>query len=507
MRSKKAIINTITNLLSQIITIVVGFIIPRIMISHFGSEVNGLLSSINQFLGYITLLESGFGPVVKATLYKPIANKNKKEIEEILKSSEKFFRNIAKIFIVYIIALCFLFPLLVKSNFSYIYTVSLIIILSLSTFAEYYFGMTYRLYLQAEQKTYIITVIQIITYVLNALLIIVFVKLNMSIHLVKLLSALIFILRPLLQNLYIKKKYKINLKQANSEYKIKQKWDGLAQHIAFVIHKNTDVTVLSIFGNLTLVSIYTVYNMVVSGINNIITSFSSGITSGFGDMIAKGEKENLNSRFKMYEAFYFSIAAVLYTSTIILIVPFVEIYTKGITDANYVQKLFGYLLVISELIWAIRLPYSSLVLAAGHFKQTMRGAWIESISNIIISVALVNVFGIVGVAIGTIVSMLIRTIEYIYHANKYILERHLLANLKNIIILCVEIVLIYIIVKYVPMVENTSYINWIINSVIVFIISTIIIFALNAIIFKNEFKKLIYIIKETVLKRSQAGEK
>ena len=76
MRKKKAIYNILSNLLLQIIIVIYGFIVPKVIITSFGSNVNGLISSITQFLAYITLLESGFGPVVKSLLYKPIAKQD-----------------------------------------------------------------------------------------------------------------------------------------------------------------------------------------------------------------------------------------------------------------------------------------------------------------------------------------------------------------------------------------------------------------------------------------------
>ena len=132
MRSKKAFLNISSNFMLQIITILYGFIVPKIIITNFGSDINGLISSITQFLAYISLLESGFGPVVKATLYKPLSKKDNKEIANILKTSEKFFRNIAKVFIIYIIALCFIYPLIINNNFDKVFTISLILIISQS---------------------------------------------------------------------------------------------------------------------------------------------------------------------------------------------------------------------------------------------------------------------------------------------------------------------------------------------------------------------------------------
>ena len=307
MRSKKAIYNIISNLMLQFVVVIYGFIVPQIIISNFGSSVNGLISSITQFLAYITLLESGFGPVVKATLYQPIAKKDNKTIKNILKASEKFFRTIAGIFIVYIIALTIIYPILVRNEFSNVYTISLILIIAISTFAEYFFGMTYRLYLQAEQKTYIISIIQVFTYILSTITIVILAKLNVSIQIIKLVSSIIFVLRPLLQNYYVRKKYNMNLKDAEGNYKIKQKWDGLAQHVAAVIHSNTDITILTFFCSLTEVSVYSVYYLVVAGIRKIIEAFSSGIDASWGDMIAKNEYKNLNEKFDLYEVLFYSM--------------------------------------------------------------------------------------------------------------------------------------------------------------------------------------------------------
>ena len=143
MRSKSALYNISSNLILQIITVIYGFIVPKIIISNFGSNVNGLISSITQFLGYITLLESGFGPVVKAVLYKPIAKKNSQEIASILKSSNSFFKKIAFIFCIYLLILLVVYPLIVNNEFNFWFSASLLIIISISIFAEYFFGMTY----------------------------------------------------------------------------------------------------------------------------------------------------------------------------------------------------------------------------------------------------------------------------------------------------------------------------------------------------------------------------
>lgn len=497
MRSKKALYNILSNLILQIVVVIYGFIVPKIIISSFGSNVNGLISSITQFLSYIALLECGFGPVVKAVLYKPIADKDNETIKNILKTSERFFRIIAVIFLVYIVALTIIYPAIVINEFDVLYTISLILIIAISTFAEYFFGMTYKLYIQADQKTYVISIIQIITYILSSICTIILAKLNVSIQVIKLMSGMIFVLRPLIQNYYVKKKYNINLKDADNNFELKQKWDGMAQHIASIIHGNTDITILTLFCSLAEVSVYSIYYLVVKGIKSIIQAFSNGIDASFGNMIAQKEYDNLNKKFNLYEILYFMICTICFTCTMILIVPFVKVYTKGIHDADYIRYAFGYLIVISEYIWAIRLPYSSITLAAGHFKETRTGAWIEAIINIVISVILVMRYGIIGVTIGTIVAMVLRTLEFIYHTNKYILKRNIFESFKKVIIVIICTLTILLISLITPnIVDVTSYLTWFVNAIIVFIESSFIVLIVNCIFYRKNIGEILKILKK-----------
>lgn len=500
MRSKKAFLNVLTNLILQVFIFVYGFVLPKIIMSKYGSNVNGLISSVTQFLAYISLLESGVGPVVKSILYDPISKKDNKKIIDILYATEKFFRTIAGIFIIYIIVLTFAYPNIIKTSKSTLYVSSLIIIISISIFSEYFFGMIYTIFLQANQETYVISIIQIGTYILAIIAAIIMAKLNVSVHILKLSISLIFVLRPIAQSLYVKRKFNLDFKKADKNYVIKNKWDGLAQHIAYVVHTNTDITVLSIFSTLSEVSVYSVYMLIVKGIKALITAFSSGLDASFGDMISKKETENLRNKFELYEIIYFMICTVLFACSIVLILPFVKIYTSNINDANYIRPLFGILLVISECLWAIRLPYLTLVYAAGHFKETRNGAWIECLTNIIISVILVRRYGIVGVAIGTIVAMVIRTSEFIYYANKKILKVNVIKSLRKILELAVIIFLTAIFANKMFIFQNTSYVYWFVNAIIVFIFTSLLTFIINMIFYRNKLIEVLKISK-SILKR------
>ncbi len=498
MRSKKALINIISSIILQIVTIISGFIIHKLIISTYGSNINGLVASITQFLGFITFLEAGFGPVIKSILFKPIVNKDKSTIEKILKSSEKIFRTISYIFIVYIILLCIILPRAYKNEFDSFLTISLIIIISISTFCEYFLGMTYSLYLKAEQKSYIIFIIKIFLFLVNLIVVFLLIRNGAKIQTVKLVSAFLYVIRSVLQNIYVKKKYKIDLRNVKCDYKIKQKWDALAQHIAHIVHINTDVAILTLVGNLTEVSIYSVYSMIISKLTSVVQSFVGGIDATFGDMIARNEKDKLNKSFSVYEMLYFTLTTVVFISTIFLIIPFIEVYTKEINDANYIRPIFAYVMVIGEFIFAIRLPYDDLIRVAGHFKETRNGAWVETVANIIISAVLVHKFEIIGLAIGTLIAMCIRTTEYMYYASKHILQRRIWQTFKNVFVIVLEFVIISIIMNFTPEFEVYNYGTWLMKAIYVFGITLIVVIAINCFLNKTIFRDALkkHVIKE-----------
>ena len=141
MRKKLLAKNTAASLMAQITVLVCGFVLPRLFLEYFGSEVNGLVNSITQFLGVISFLELGVGAVVQSSLYKPLADGDKQQVSRVMVSADKFFRRLAQILLIYVLVLIGIYPLIAKQSFGYIYTATLIAAISISSFAQYYFGI------------------------------------------------------------------------------------------------------------------------------------------------------------------------------------------------------------------------------------------------------------------------------------------------------------------------------------------------------------------------------
>ncbi len=486
-RKRKLILNTISAIANQVVTLVCGLVLPRLIISHYGSTTNGLLSSITHFLAFFSMMEMGVGAVVRASLYKPLAENDSVAISKVLVSSRRFFRKIGLLLCVYTVGLMFYFPLAVNHENGYLSTAILVGAVAFSSLSTYLFGIVYQQLLNADQKSYIQLSIQVFTTILNTAFGIILIKLNASIEMVKLLAAFLFLLRPLLLKLYVDHNYKLDLKIRLVEEPIKQKWNGLAQHIATYILKHADTVVLTLFSTLDNVSIYYVYHLVTNGLQQLIEVLTTGMAALLGNMYVKKEVEQLNSTFNAFELSIHSFVTLLYSVAGVMIIPFVKVYTKGITDADYIVPLFSVLIVTANAAYCLRMPYYIMIQAAGHFKETQSSAIIEAIINVLVSVALVKKYGLIGVAIGTLVAMLYRTVYLALYLRKSILFRKFSHFVKHFVLDIVTVILVIISTRWVSM-DEITWISWIKNSIIVGCISLLECFSINFIFYRKTMR-------------------
>ena len=489
MQNKILFYNSISPLIYQVTTIICGFILPRLILGHFGTEVNGLVNSITQFLAIISFLELGVGAVVQSSLYKPLADKDNITVSKVITSADKFFRRLGYILAIYVVVMLFYYPYLVKQSFSFTFTATLIVAISIRSFAQYFFGIVNRLLLLADQKAYIQYIAQTVAVIANTVGCYVLIAFDCSVQVVYGLTSFIFFLQPLAIHLYIKRYYALDRQIHYDVEPIKQKWNGVAQHIAAVILSSSDSIVLTTFSTLINVSIYTVYYLPMSGARLMIMSMISGIEALIGNLWAKQDLAELRKVFAWTEWSIHTGTTLIFTLTAVLIVPFVQVYTHGVNDANYMQPLFGVLLVAANSGHCLRLPYNIMILAAGHYKQTQHNYIIAAVMNIAISIVCVMQFGLIGVALGTLAAMVYQTVWMAWYNSKNFICWSMRKFAKQICVDVVSAVGIYWLGSLMEM-SSVSYVEWVLLAVKVIAIGGIIVLVVNGMFYREYLRKI-----------------
>ncbi len=486
MKNRITLLNMISGLLLQICILVSGFIIPKIVLTYFGSDVNGLVSSLNQFLSYITLVEGGISGVIIANLYKPLVDGNNEKLSSVIMTSDRFYKKIGYIFIIYSIVLAIIYPVIFKQEFSYIYVATLTIILSINLLIQYMFSLTLKNLLTADKKTYIVNFTQMGITLSNILLSLVSVWIYPNIHLLKLISGCLFLFQPLIFKNYANRNYNINWKAKIDNSLIKERWNGFAINFAAFVHNCTDIAILTIFTDLKTVSIYSVYSLVSNGLKQLINASISGISATVGQVYARQDYDELNKKLDIYEFVVLLMVFFVFTVAALLITPFVQLYTNGIKDTNYFQPHFGIMLLISEALYLIKFPHMSVAYNANKFKEITIPSFIEAILNIVISISLVHKLGLVGVTIGTIIGMSYRTVFQVNFTSKIIPNRKPIIFYIKLLVFSIVGMLGYLICYYIFPLSSITLMNWIKNAFIYSIIIGCLYLILSIVFFKKE---------------------
>lgn len=480
MKKKQFWWNLISSYGAQFVTTICAFILPRFILSEYGSDVNGLVSSITQFLSVVSLTDMGISVVVQSALYKPLANKDNDELSRILVSAQKFYKVIAYGLVAYTAILCVFYPMSINSGGDPIYVVALIVILSIDSIAQYLFGITRSALIVADQKKYIISVCSIATRIANTVICCTLIEFHASIQMVKLASALVFLANPVVYSVYVKKNYSVNWKIKYDKEPISQKWNGVARHISSFVFENTDVMILTWLSTLANVSIYSIYNMVLKGIKQLLSIVDSIIQPMLGEYWAKGEKEKLSHYFSLYEWLMYSLGQFVFGCTITLMLPFVQVYTNNINDVNYMLPAFSYLITFATAVQFLRTPYGTLFGALGLYKETQMNYVICAVINIVVSVATVYKFGLIGVAFGTLIASLYMLLWQGWYVYRNVFQ----ISLMNLDFQIIKSAIIYAIgiflCNWIGLAQET-FLSWMILACIHALIWVVVIFTINLI--------------------------
>ena len=486
MRAKALKLNTVTVLLGEIIALVSGLVLPRLILVNYGSSLNGLVSSITQFLSFSVVLRAGVGGVTKAALFKPLANNDTDKINAIMSATKSYMRKIGLIIALGVAIFSFVYPFMVKDECDWWYACLMVLVLGISTFAENYFGIKNMIFLQADQKMYIQNIASALSYLASFAISALLILCRCDMLIVKLGAAGTFMLKPLFLEIYVRKNYKLNMNVAPDNLALKNRWDAFAQQLAIIINGNIDIVLITMFSALGSVSVYTVHCLVVNNLGKVVQSPITGIGATFGSMIANGEKDNLRRSFSFIEWGLFSITTWLFAVTAVLITPFVDIYTRSVIDVDYHQPLFAFLLVITMILNTLRIPYQAVVEAAGHFKQTKNASIFEVIVHIVVSCVLLIKLGIIGVVIGALISSIIRTLQYAIYSAKNILQIPISHVIKNYIAYFISFFVCCIVCRAIPFAQPENYFSWCVMAVPVTLISFVIVALVGLIFNKND---------------------
>lgn len=416
-RSKNSIYNAITAVSLTIVNGLFGIILTNLIIRHYGSDFNGLNSTANQIVNVLLILEGGFTLASNVMLFGPVSREEKDIVNGILFTTRKKFKNVAAIFWILGLIVSIAYSFLVKSNLQKELIFSVVFMAIVPAGFNLFYAATYRVYLQALQKEYIINLITITTIGLGYITNIIIVIFDGPIWSIRTITMIFALCNSIIIGMFVRKRYKIIINKDAKKVEIKGTFDVMVQKITGVIYNSAPMIFLTVFptGGTVLASVYAVYNNVFLLLKSLLHGIIDAPRLSFGQLISEKKEKQLWEVFKEYEIIVFLALFTLMVTGYVLILPFIKVYTMGVKDVNYYDPLIALMLTLIGVFEMLHIPSGHIINMAGLFKVS-RNIQVAACIILVVSMTIVgNIFGVYGLLASVLfVAIFLAIMEIVY---------------------------------------------------------------------------------------------
>lgn len=490
---KKIISNLFVGFGGQLITICLGIVLPRLLLTSFGSEVNGLVSTVTQLYTYIAILEAGIGAASLNALYKCFAQKDNTGIADTLSATKIYFRRVSVVYGICVVAATVLLPFALETQIDKM-TVALVVLLQgLSGLVNFSLVAAYEQLLLADGKAYVTSLINLMVTVLSYAARIVAISLGCSIVVVQTAFLLVSVTKAIVLYIYYRKNYpwiKYNKKADLSILKNRSAF--MIHEISGVINHSSAVLIISIFCDLKQASVYTVYSLIYNNLRTLMNKISGSFDYYLGQTFHRSREEHQKLH-DLIETYYIAFSFAIFTAAFCVTLPFIRLYTAGVNDADYLDVLLPYLFVIIELFSAVRSVASKLILISGNAKTTRINAIIQASITLTCSLIFVQFLGLHGVLLGSVASEIYRVNDMLIFSNRKILNRKPY-KIYFVMMVCFLVFAMFAVVNHLLNITITSYIQFAGFGIITLVSTCVVYFMIISLVRLDLLKMLLGIL-------------
>lgn len=406
MREKLVIKNSVITFVCQIVDVILAFFVRKLFIVYIGIEMLGVNATFVSLLSTLSLAELGFESAVVFSLYKPMEENNKEKIEDIVAILKRIYFFVAIFIATFGIVTSLLLPYLLKgiTLTSEIYAAFLLQVVGS---AITYLMAHKRTFLYAQQKAYIRNVI---------ITIFKFIAIMVQIYAIcKLESYLIYVLVGVVQNfstnlaisVYVDKTTNYNFKRKKINEDILKKIIKDVKNIFFskiagYVYSSTDNIIISSCIGTVSVGLLGNYTQILYQMKTIIYNVFISAKPIVGRYLSLTKNKEESFRLlQNYTYIRYVISTILFVPGFVLCDCFIGAW---IGEEYILSKVVSLLLVADIYIHFLHGPLVDYIAGLGYFELDKKISILGAIINLTTSLILVNLIGLPGVLVGTVVS-------------------------------------------------------------------------------------------------------
>ena len=495
-KSKISILNALSSLLQMIVTSVLGLVLGRSILTHFGSDYNGVNSTVTQIVSTLMIFEGGFTLASNVALFEPFSKKDYDRINGILSATKRRFLIIGLWVGAVGAGLSAIYPFAVSSAMPKWMIGALMLTVVFPTFVNLAFNMKFRVLILAAQKEYIISVFTTITYIIGNVLAIVLIQCGASLLVARLVIMFSMLAGYVMIAGYCTRAFSfVSFKAPPMFNEIKGTKSVVALKVMSVFYTSAPIILISMIPGegVLLASVYAVYKSIVYTVKNALVALCNAPRLSFGALFAEGDFHSAKRYFDKYEMVTCIFISVFLGVTCFLLLPFIELYTQGVTDINYRNIPIAIMLLLTSFIEICHIPSGQIIQMKGDFAESKR---MQKVACVIGRIFL----GVEGVIFSVLLAAIVLAIMEISYVAKNIFHRNVFDLIKNFLP-CAFVLLVAAFLGMGDWIKIENYIEFILAGFASVLVFGIVTFLLYFLVKKDQLLELVAFAKRTFLKK------
>ena len=387
-----------------------AFFSRKIFLDCLGAEFIGLTGTLGNILGYLNLAEFGITASIGYFLFKPLQANNRQEIQDILSLLGYLYNRIGCIILTGGIIISLFFPFIFSKAALGLDIVYFAYYSFLGSSLIGYFINYRQILLSADQKNYLVAIYFQSANILKTILQIILAYTYENLYVWVGVEFLFGIIGCIILNWKINKEYPwLYVDKSRGKSLLKQYPEIISKTKQVFIHKikdfvlvRSDELFIFLFVSLKMVAYYGNYMIIISKLISLFSSITGSVGASIGNLVAEDNRQKMLNVFWEYTTIQHTIAAVLSFSLYNFIEPFIAHWlgSEYIMDRRILLLLIIYIYITNS-----RNSIDSFNYAHGLFADVW-SAWAELIINISITIIGGLKWGIIGILLGKIASLL-----------------------------------------------------------------------------------------------------
>lgn len=500
-RSKRTMLNAFFNSLSLLISTVLQLVAVRTILLFLGSDYNGINGTINSFLSMLMIIESGFTLATLVKIYKPYGENDYYILNKYLSKTNEIFKKIGTIMFVVGLITAAIYGIFIKTSIDY-WTVYILFAFSITSMSfNFFYTYKYRLIYQVSQSEYVLYINNIVLAVISNIGMILLIRFTKDIIIARGYYAFCYVLNGILIALMTKHFFpKASFQEDSTGATIEGTNDLLVSKISTMLYGSITVFYMATFVGTLQTSVYAVYDSVILVVSQFTSVFMSSPLNALGQII-NTEKERLKSIFAEYNYIAVLVVCLICPTTLALMIPFVRIYTAGVTDVNYIQPWLSTLLLLILVTQLIHIPSGHSIELSGRFTVVKKIQLMTLVLILILSTIGGIFWGIIGLLSAKLITNVILASVEIFYAHRYVavvsLQSFLRMALPNLLF-----ALIFTIFEAIYLYnKELTLLQFLISSIILQMLNVIFVFAFNYCCYNSNFNNVIKRIRVVLNKK------